>query len=367
MNTEIKKINFNHSSVEQPHGNIVNYEELFMNQTGAESLEVHINVEAHDAINVISIVQHIAQQQLHTLYEIDRKGNYRPSIMVLHKLFYTLEKTVILKDKYDVAEIDIFVESLKKYIPEHRLIGNEEAIFWKMHQSTVINSVRIGLVKANFLNSLVNGILELTQKPTYKQAVQNRLERSQNQFQKGMKLINELFEVYCKLLIMRLDFALKAESNLSLSHLKKLMSKFLKKILVSNGDLQGIKGHIWKLEYGIQKGYHYHCIFFMDGSKHSKDSYYAQKLGQLWKTVTEDQGIFHNCNTSKFKYRHLAIGCISYDDEDARKNLEILMSYLSKTDQFLIEKTLKKYRVFGTSTRQIKKSQSGRPRENLKN
>lgn len=266
-----------------------------------------------------------------------------------------------------MPEINAFVEAVKKHVPQHQLTHLQEPVFWKMDQSTPITSLRVGLVKANFLINLVHEILLQIQNPAYKQALQNRLERSRNQFQKGMKLINELFEVYCKLLIIRVDFAFKADSNLSLSDLKKLMSKFLKKILVNKGELQGIDGYIWKLEYGVQKGYHYHCIFFMDGSKHSKDSYYAQKLGELWKKVTDDQGIFHNCNVSKFKYRHLAIGCISHDDKEARQNLEIVMSYLSKTDQFLMEKTLKKYRVFGTSTRSIEKSPSGRPRENLKN
>lgn len=367
MNTSIKKSDFKHFDVPQPHVHIMNYDEMVMFQTDAGSLEVRPNMAVHDAISIINIVQLIAQQQLSQLYDLDRKGNYRPVNTELHKLFCSLEQTVALSDRYDVPEIEVFLEGLKQHVPERMLTSLEEPVFWKMPQSTSIRSARFGWVKANSLNNLVRKIFELTQKPAYKQAVQNRLERSKNQFQKGMKLINGLFEVKCKLLIIREDFALKAETNLSLTDLKKLMSKFLKKILVNKGELQGIEGYIWKLEYGVQKGYHYHCIFFMDGSKHSKDSYYAQKLGELWKKLTDDQGIFHNCNASKFKYRNLAIGCISHDDEEARKNLEIVMSYLSKTDQFLMEKTLKKYRVFGTSTRQIEKSQSGRPRGSLRN
>lgn len=357
-------------NVNQAFKNIVNYEEMFVVQTADNKLEIHANAEVQDAIQVIRIVQHINQLRdqdgkLDSLYILDNKGNYRPSNMTLHKLLSTLHHTINLDEKYDVPEINAFVEAVKKHVPQHQLTHLQEPIFWNMSQNTPINSQRIGLVKANFLVKLVDEILLQIQKPAYKQAVQNRLERSQNQFQKGMKLINELFEVYCKLLIIRVDFALKADSNLSLSDLKNMMRFFLKKVLVNKGELKGIEGYIWKLEYGVQKGYHYHCIFFMDGSKHSKDSYYAQKLGELWKRVTDDQGIFHNCNKSKFKYRRLAIGPISHDNEEARQNLEIVMSYLSKTDQFLMEKTLKKYRVFGTSTRKIKKSQSGRPRENL--
>lgn len=370
MNKEVdssKQLNLN-----QALPSIVNYEEMFVIQTDEKKLEIHSNAEVQDAVQVISIVQHINQLsdqdgKLDNFYILDKKGNYRPSNMTLHKLLSTLHHTINLDEKYDVPEITAFVEAVKKHIPQHQLIHLQEPIFWNMHQNTAINSQRAGLVKANFLNNLVNEILLQIQEPAYKQAVQNRLERSQNQFRKGMKLINELFEVYCKLLIIREDFAFKADSNLSLSDLKRMMKIFLKKVLVNKGELTSIEGYIWKLEYGVQKGYHYHCIFFMDGSKHIKDSYYAQKLGELWKKVTDDQGIFHNCNASKFKYRNLAIGCISHDDEEARKNLEIVMSYLSKTDQFLMERTLKKYRVFGTSTRQIEKSQSGRPRGTLRN
>lgn len=365
MNTNIKQINLKHFDVPRPI--IMNFDELVMCQTEDGTLEVHSDVAVHDAINVINIVQLIDQNNIDILYEMDRKGQYRPLNTALHKLFNSLERSSVLNERFDVPELKVLDEAIKKHIPPHMLISTEEPIFWKMHQSTPITSLRVGMVKANFLNNLVRAIFELTQQSAYKQAVQNRLERSQNQFKKGMKLIDDLFEVKCKLLIMRVDFALKAETNVSLTDLKLFMSKFLKKILVNKGELEGVEGYIWKLEYGVQKGYHYHCIFFMDGSKHSKDSYYAQKLGELWKQVTDDQGIFHNCNASKFKYRNLAIGCISHDDEEARQSLEIVMSYLSKTDQFLMEKTLKKYRVFGTSTRKIEKSQSGRPRDNLKN
>lgn len=365
MNTEIKQINRKYFDVPRPV--IMNYDELVMRQTEDGSLEVHADVLVHDAINGINIVQLIDQNNIDMLYEMDCRGQYRSLNTALHKLFNSLERPSVLNERFDVPELKVLDEAIKKHIPAHRLISTEEPIFWKMHQATPISSLRVGMVKADYCNNLVYEIRKLTQTPEYKQALQNRLERSDNQFQKGMKLINDLFEVKCKLLIMRVDFALKAETDLLLTDLKTLMSKFLKKILVSKGELEGIEGYIWKLEYGVQKGYHYHCIFFMDGSKHSKDSYYAQKLGELWKHVTDDQGIFHNCNASKFKYRNLAIGCISHDDEEARKNLEIVMSYLSKTDQFLMEKTLKKYRVFGTSTRKIEKSQSGRPRDNLKN
>ncbi|EMP6686306.1 TPA: inovirus-type Gp2 protein [Acinetobacter baumannii] len=365
MNKDTKQINLKHFDVPRPV--ILNYEEFVMRQTEDGALEVHSDVQVHDAINGINIIQLIDQNNVDMLYEMDRKGQYRPLNTALHKLFNSLERPSVLKERFEIPELEVFDEAIKIYIPTHMLTALEEPIFWKMDQSAPITSRRVGMVKANFLNNLVRGIFELTQQPAYKQALQNRLERSQNQYQKGMKLINELFDLRCKLLIIREDFALKAETNLSLTDLKTLMSKFLKKILVNKGELEGIEGYIWKLEYGVQKGYHYHCIFFMDGSKHIKDSYYAQKLGELWKQVTDDQGIFHNCNASKFKYRNLAIGCISHDDEEARKNLEIVMSYLSKTDQFLMEKTLKKYRVFGTSTRKIEKSQSGRPRDNLKN
>lgn len=364
MNIETKQINLKHIDVPRPA--IMNYEEFVMCQTEDGALEVHSDVPIHDAINGINIVQLIDKNNIVMLYEMDRKGQYRPLNTALHKLFNSFERPSVLNERFDVPELNILHEAIKKHIPAHMLTSIEEPTFWKMSQSTPITSLRVGMVKADYSNNLVYEIRKLTQTPEYKQAVQNRLERSQNQYKKGMKLINDLFNSRSKVLVMRADFSLKADSGLSLQDLKNHMSEFLKKILVNKGELKDIEGYIWKLEYGVQKGYHYHFIFFMDGNKHFKDAYFVQMLGELWMEITEKQGIFHNCNKSKFKYRHLAIGCISHDDEEARKNLEIVMSYLSKTDQFLMEKTLKKYRVFGTSTRKIEKSKVGRPRENLK-
>lgn len=48
-------------NVNQAFENIVNYEEMFVVQTDDNKLEIHANAEVQDAIQVISIVQHINQ------------------------------------------------------------------------------------------------------------------------------------------------------------------------------------------------------------------------------------------------------------------------------------------------------------------
>ena len=90
MNTETKQINRKYFDVPRPV--IMNYDELVMRQTEDGSLEVHADVPVHDAINGINIVQLIDQNNIDMLYEMDRKGQYRPLNTALHKLFNSLER-----------------------------------------------------------------------------------------------------------------------------------------------------------------------------------------------------------------------------------------------------------------------------------
>jgi hypothetical protein len=114
---------------------------------------------------------------------------------------------------------------------------------------------------------------------------------------------------------------------------------FIKQLHTPNNAVPPIVGFIWKLEYGIQKGYHYHFIFFMDGNIYKQDTYFADLLGKLWKNITQNKGAYHSCNHDKAFYQKLAIGTLVHNDQEKIDALDqLVVNYLTKTSQFIIEK-----------------------------
>lgn len=133
-----------------------------------------------------------------------------------------------------------------------------------------------------------------------------------------------------------------------------------------------VKGFIWKLEYGGDKSFHYHCLIMLDGDLHREDITIAQDMGELWKQITTDEstgltrGIYWNCNAHKEKYRHLAIGQLNASDTTMINNLfTYVLPYLAKTDYYLkIAKSSDRSIGMGNDKVKIK---SGRPRKTMAN
>lgn len=90
-------------------------------------------------------------------------------------------------------------------------------------------------------------------------------------------------------------------------------------------------GYIWKLDYSIEKNFHYNMIYFLDGEKYQNDIEIADSIGKLWTSVTEAKGIYLSKNLRKYK----GVGLIKHDELDERKSLESNVLYLVKTEYFI--------------------------------
>lgn len=138
------------------------------------------------------------------------------------------------------------------------------------------------------------------------------------------------------------------------------MEQFLRQMR-SNTVFDEMVGYIWKLEWSRWGGYHYHCVFFFDGSEVQSDYMLAKGVGEHWVAVTEGRGFAHNCNQDPRKYRNWGIGRVDHHDDEKRQLLEQAISYLAKRDQYVRMKPTGKHRVFQTGVIK-KKSPAGRPR-----
>lgn len=116
-----------------------------------------------------------------------------------------------------------------------------------------------------------------------------------------------------------------------------------------DGSFKDVRtGYVWKMEYGMEKGFHLHIALLMDGQKVCKDISIATALGEHWKTViTGGKGGYFNCNQKKEAYKRCGLGNLSRHDDVMWEDLEEAVRYLTKQDLFIRLKVPPKARTFG--------------------
>ena len=227
---------------------------------------------------------------------------------------------------------------------------------------------------------------EVTGDQFRKEIQQKRKAISKNK-QSLLRYIESLFEYRSRLLVLRMDFSYQKDAggffttsdeqridlifgtkdkdllekwSIEVREQRNLLIKQLKKKYKKD-----LVGYVWKLEYGADKAFHYHMIFFLDESKHHQDIKIAESIGEMWKhEITNGKGIYWNCNAKKkhFEKRNrIATGKIKHDDQELRENLNIMASYLTKPDYFVKLTLSDGARTFGKGSKP-KKIKAGRPR-----
>jgi hypothetical protein len=134
----------------------------------------------------------------------------------------------------------------------------------------------------------------------------------------------------------------------------------------SNSLFNSMVGYCWKLELAPHKGFHYHMIFFYDGSKVQQDTNIARMIGEYWMNViTQGKGLYYNCNADKSKYERCGIGTINHYDTELRENLNLAAQYLAKPDDYLRDNAsnIEVDRTFGRGVMREKIENRGRPRK----
>ena len=227
---------------------------------------------------------------------------------------------------------------------------------------------------------------EVTGDQFRKEIQQKRKAISKNK-QSLLRYIESLFEYRSRLLVLRMDFSYQKDAGgffttsddqridlIFGAKNKDLLEKWSIEVREQRNQLikklkkkykKDLVGYVWKLEYGADKAFHYHMIFFLDESKHHQDIKIAESIGEMWKhEITNGKGIYWNCNAKKkhFEKRNrIATGKIKHDDQELRENLNIMASYLTKPDYFVKLTLSDGARTFGKGSKP-KKIKAGRPR-----
>lgn len=322
----------------------------------------------------INIVRHIFNQSIQYAYKVNDDGlhvrTYDKYLELCLRHPFSLPD--LADSNYECEHITVFIKAVQDAVAPF-IYDEDIPSLWRSQSNKrfAYYDEESGQLKSNkttveLINALINRIFTLVKEPEFRRAIAARCERSKNQFKRSSKLVKVLRAKFSKLLVLRIDLCWKAaiQDDSTFDEMKAYYSQFLK-CFHHDPTLPNIVGYIWKLEFGQKKGYHYHCMFFMDGNKFQNDTHYAEVIGQRWAKLTLNKGYYFNCHRDKIKYRNLAIGMAHHNDQTFYDNLDQVLVYICKQDQFLIDKRLlnRNLRVFGTSQLPSKASPVGRPRD----
>lgn len=124
-------------------------------------------------------------------------------------------------------------------------------------------------------------------------------------------------------------------------------------------------GYIWKIEYGIDRRFHFHLTFIFNGAEHQQDISLGKTLGEQWEAVTDGQGNYYNCNSRRVQYHEWGtdgIGMVHYADTDKQALLLSALGYLTKPDEQILATLPAGRRTFGRMEISITQPRTGRPR-----
>ncbi|EOG3619723.1 inovirus-type Gp2 protein [Pseudomonas aeruginosa] len=221
------------------------------------------------------------------------------------------------------------------------------------------------------LNNVVERIRSIVRGCAFKSEQNAHRRLSNKNYKSLLGYIDAIFERRSRVLVLRVDLGYSKllaqrsfRESLNFDEVKRHREKLLR-LLRRKLPAKTFLGHAWKLEFGLSKSYHYHCVFFLDGSRLREDVAWARTIGELWVgRATEGRGVYYNCNRAKGNYRACGIGMVEHSDRSMRKNLQKAAVYLTKVEYYIRIATEGRARTFGRGEmpkRNIKKM--GRPRQ----
>jgi hypothetical protein len=205
------------------------------------------------------------------------------------------------------------------------------------------------------LNQGVHRVREQVRSEAFGRKLESR-RRSVDKNAKSLRdYIDALLAAHGKLLAVRVDLSYKNAGQINhpgapreeTAQAIKDRDRFFRE-LKKQPFAEHYLGCVWKMEYGLFRGPHFHVLLFFDGAKVRQDGLFAKLAGNLWGQITQGHGDYYNCNAHKERYgKALGIGMINRSDLEKRALLQVAASYLVKVD-YVRRLTLEgAYRTFG--------------------
>lgn len=202
-------------------------------------------------------------------------------------------------------------------------------LYCRVHNGAIISSDATNT--AIMLNRLVSEYRDEVSKSAFRQELR-KYQRNPVKNLKGIaNYIRHLFNQHARLLVIRLDLAWgKVHSGSITPEIAKQQRQQLLRNMKRNRIFRHVLGTVWKLEYGADRGFHYHTLFFLDGNKARSDINICAQFGEYWTSViTEGKGTYFNCNARPERYEMSGRG---KESRDSTCPIFILMESAVRSD-----------------------------------
>lgn len=162
-----------------------------------------------------------------------------------------------------------------------------------------------------------------------------------------LSLVDAATNVNHHLLVLRFDLGygqfycdpeLSGEMAVSYNEMREhrvVLRRFLKRHLKERLPPGACKGMVFaiKLEYGLDKGYHFHVIVILNGDVVCRDGDITAMICEQWKVITKSKGGACNCNRRLYKRK--GIGSIRRRDAEKLDVLRTeVIPYITKVDYY---------------------------------
>ncbi|TNI14849.1 YagK/YfjJ domain-containing protein [Aeromonas veronii] len=215
------------------------------------------------------------------------------------------------------------------------------------------------------LEDVIEEFLEELDMPLHQKRLRN-LKRSEARNSTSVHdYINKLFRLHSKLLVVRVDihYGDEIKDTMTIEEAIDDRDAYLSAV---KRRYRNLLGYVWKLEYGVARGYHYHMAFIFNGNKVQGDISLGRQLGEGWKSLSREPRTYYNCNADRDKYEEwgtYGIGMVRCDDLEKRHLLlHNALSYLLKFDEALLAVMHERFRSVGKMEVPHRRGKGGRPR-----
>ncbi len=195
------------------------------------------------------------------------------------------------------------------------------------------------------LNKFLENIRNEAGRPEFKTSINNFQHSLRRNRKSLMDFIELLSARHSKLMVLRINFHYSKEFNNSFERENEFKDKYfqaakdLKKFLNSVRKRKLSKhmvGYAWKLEYASLAGFHYHLLFFFDGSEVWDGGNRAKMIGEYWQNIiTQGRGRYFNGNDKEYVNNNEdcgIVGMIDFNDPYLKEGLKKTVNYLTMPD-----------------------------------